>query len=625
MKAKKMLAVLTVIIGLVGSLSPGAKAAESVKSHYWTLGVGSYGAGAGELDQWTGFTYLDRARMDWVFLTFGNPPGPSRETTEMLNRLLKINPRLKIMVRLWPIGGLGLRQNRYQATFLDYLYKEGVRERLLKEISRQIRSVLDYIDKPENVLGFTFLEELPFHFADNALDILDEDTLSWSLEHYREEIEAERGKPLKWDEDMRRWWGKRFVQVINEIHKHIKEESGGRWVFIWLQVNHPILDWFPEGVDVDLRQWRLLPFHFADIIKPGYADGFFAYPNNKYVWQRYLDLATKNNWLFFSQLSHPGGMRLTSWEEALRLAETKVPQNLGYFFYCMGNCYRGEWNDDPSIPSDDNFRRASVRSHHRRFLAQRNVGMDIVKKHLLPRLELAYDSEKAEVDSYVGVRALVRNIRDASWYLEEDTVLKNVKLKLELPPGYILEPAVSQPAQIEIGDLGANQYVSAIWWPKKTKPIVISETSPVSLTLTADNSPPVTITLTAPKSVIESVPTREVRKSGERWIYPAYHLPPGAQTTIIMESIGEPATNPSLTIGRKRIIWRGCLVKGQTLVLGPGRKAILKDSQSPEGRDVSDRLAGVPVRIGWGLNHITYTDENMPSPASKLRITIDVR
>ena len=49
---------------------------------------------------------LDVARFDWLYLCFGNIPA-DHGTTELLNRLLAINPDLKIVIRLWPKLGAG--------------------------------------------------------------------------------------------------------------------------------------------------------------------------------------------------------------------------------------------------------------------------------------------------------------------------------------------------------------------------------------------------------------------------------------------------------------------------------------------------------------------------------------
>ena len=119
----------------------------------------------------------------------------------MLNRLLAINPDLKIVIRLWPNLGLGDNsENNYQATFLHYLYLPGVKEKLHQNIHDQIHVVLDPITKPENVVGMTFLEELPNHFSANPFR-RGGDKLTWDLLRFRKEIEAERGKPLVWDSE----------------------------------------------------------------------------------------------------------------------------------------------------------------------------------------------------------------------------------------------------------------------------------------------------------------------------------------------------------------------------------------------------------------------------------------
>ncbi|MBI4027453.1 MAG: hypothetical protein HY360_20880 [Verrucomicrobia bacterium] len=595
-------------------------------SHYWDLGVGWYGGDAGVEDTFSGLEDLDIARLDWLFIT--NPP-PDKDTARKMNRYLAINPKLKFLVRIWPILGLGdCKENRHQATFLDYLYKEGVKGKLLQEATRQIHWVLDQTDKPENVLGFTFIEELPYHFSDDAVRSVDENELPWLLKKYQKQIETERGRPLKWDAEARKWWGGKFVQVLNEINQHIKKESGGKWVFVYLQTNHATLDYFPEGVD--LRRGNLLPFHYADVIKPGVADGFFAFPNNEFVWKRYLNLATRNNWLFFSQLPHAGAYHLCSWEEALRLAETKVPQNLGYFFYTEGQDRRSIWTDDPNSPADDNFAWVSKRSHLRRFAAQKNIGMELLNRNLTPTLEMYYDVEKVQAGSYTDFNLVIRNVRDISWYPKTDqAVLRNVTLTIEFPSEYKLEPDVSAPATIKIGDLAPGQCTSAIWWPKPDATVPVSKDRPLRVTLAADNGPTVTRTWTEPKVLCPPVQVHEVRRSGERWFFPSFRI--GSVDPILaLECISDPVTNPSVMLDgpedTSKVMWMGCLLKGQTLVIGPGRKAVLKDEKSPAGRDVSDRLGGRPVKIsGSSLNGVSYEDADVASASSKLKITIDAR
>ena len=99
-----------------------AQDGDTVPDRYWELGVGCYFGGLGAL------TELDVARFDWLYLGFGNISA-SPETTQLLNRLLALNPDLKVVIRFWPIGGLGdCPENRYQATFLHYLYSTASRK-----------------------------------------------------------------------------------------------------------------------------------------------------------------------------------------------------------------------------------------------------------------------------------------------------------------------------------------------------------------------------------------------------------------------------------------------------------------------------------------------------------------
>ena len=120
---------LAAVLPLIGSYRAAAEDAP-VRDRYWELGVGCYFGGLGEL------TELDVARFDWVMVCFGNISSDPN-TTELLNRLLKINPKLKFMVRLWP--GLYVDDppgQNHKATFLDYLYVPGVKERYHEEVSR---------------------------------------------------------------------------------------------------------------------------------------------------------------------------------------------------------------------------------------------------------------------------------------------------------------------------------------------------------------------------------------------------------------------------------------------------------------------------------------------------------
>ena len=129
--------------------------------------------------------------MDWALVNFGSMPISGPETAVMINRFLALNPKLKIIVRVWPVNNLGGPDSRHLATFLNYLYKPGVKEKLLEKTSRQIRSILDGVSKPQNVVGFAFMEELPYHFGMFGLDVSNPEKLPREVERYKQEIEAD--------------------------------------------------------------------------------------------------------------------------------------------------------------------------------------------------------------------------------------------------------------------------------------------------------------------------------------------------------------------------------------------------------------------------------------------------
>ncbi len=605
---------------LAGVCIAGAEPAAT--SHYWTLGAGSYGAGAGPSDTWSGCTELDKARLGWVYLTFGNPPNPGPETTALLNRFLEINPDLKILVRVWPISNLGHPENRHQATFLDYLYKPGVKDKLLAETARQIRSVLDDISKPENVAGFTFLEELPFHFCDNGLDVSHPDSLPWGVAKYRDAIAGELGADFRWDLQAKQWWGRKFVQVLNEIHAHIKQVSGGKWVFVYLQTNHDTLDWMDAGEDGSRS--NVLPFRWADLIRPGVADGFFAYPNGEWIWNRYLALAREHDWLFFSQLSLPGGMRLGGWEETVRLVETRVPQNLGYFLYTVGRDSIGNWNDDPSIPPDDNLLRASIRTHLRQHMARRQVGMDIVKRHLQPEVDLHYDLRRGSDVAYTFT-ALVRNTRDATWFADPaEAELNQVRVTLALPPGLTVNPRHSPPATVVIPTLKPGEMRTIAWWPQGRGDVTVGETTPITVTVEAAGVEPATRRWTGPHHAIEPRASWEFRRSGESGYFPIVRDRTFTNTVVTLTCLADQATQPAIQLGAAKAVFLGTLLKGETLVIGPGRRALLRSAEHPDGRDVTPRLGGGVLEVaGWNLNPFTYTDLDTPSASAKVRLTFE--
>lgn len=532
------------------------------EDHYWELGVGCYYGGM------QGLTELDVARYDWLYLCFGNISA-TPETVEQINKLLKINPELKIVIRVWPVMGLGdCPENRYQATFLHYLYQPGVKQRLLANIEAQIKVVLDNISRPENVVGMTFLEELPLHFSGAPFRRNNE--LTWDLERFRAEIEAERGTPLVWDDETRLWWGEKWVQVLGEIHAAMKQASGGRLVWYYQQTNHTSLDMVPEGTALNTPM--LMPIHWADIIKPGLCDGFFAYPNNQAVWERYVKLATDNDWLFFSQVSHPGGMRLCAWEDCLKLAKQRVPQNMGYFLYCPGDCAaRNAWNDDPAFAGRPalNIRGVSRLLHWRRILAGEDVGMDIMRDYPPLRLYPDLPLNGVRPGTMIHPRVIVENVRDPSFFLDPaEAVAHNCAVTLSVPAGFVIDPNASAPPTLLLGDLQPGERRVADWWITLPEDFAGTLTEPFVLRATADEGGPTELSL-AGDTVIPLGEPHEIGQSGAEWIESGFRLERDVQPTIIIECIEGAVSYPSVGDVTARVYYYGVLERGMKLIMTP--------------------------------------------------------
>ena len=615
---------LRVSVAAVVLLASGVAFGGQVRDRYWELGVGSYFGGLGTLSE------LDAARFDWLYLCFGNI-GASRETAELLNRLLAINPKLKIVIRLWPIMGLGdCPENRHQATFLHYLYKPGVKQKLLGNVHDQIRVVLDHIAKPENVVGLTFLEELPGHFS--GYPFRRNQTggpVTWAMERFRKEIEAERGKPLVWDDETRRWWAAQWIRVLNEIHAAMKKASGGRLVFYYQQTNHATLDMVPGNTP--LERPMLIPIRWADVVRPGLCDGLFAYPNNRTIWNgHYVRFAKANNWLIFSQVSHPSGMRLCRWDECLELAKTRIPQNLGYFFYCSGSCAAGRaWNADTGIPPGPewNTRGVSTKLHVRRHLALEDVGMGIVRRQPPLRLHADFPLAKAKAGEYLHPRVVVENTREASFFLDpKEAVAREAAVSLELPEGFRLDPQVSPPATLKLGHMVPGERRVADWWVSVPRGFDGKLRTSFVVTARAADSTPTAVKVGGDAAIPFAQP-HEIGIPGTQWMEAAFRLPTEeAQPRIAIEALRGVVRNPSVGDGHVRIAYGGVLEAGMRLVLDPEAGARLfveplVDDDGSSRRDANDPSGFRSFAQGYLV--IRIGARGRVDPAVPLRVRIE--
>ena len=530
---------------------------------FWEWGWGIYGG-----------PVADVARYDWSMVNFGNDPADQR-TLDRFNAILRINPKHKIAVRVWPIMGKGdCPENRHQATLFHYLYKEGVRERVLEETRRQLRLVIDGVTHPQNVVGSFFLEELPSHFTGRPfLKIGPDVPPTWDMVRFAKEIEGELGAPFDAGNAAHRlWWGQKYCAVLGEIHRTMKEASDGRLVLYWQATAFWNLDHHP-GAETEAKA-RVLPFHYRDIVKPGVCDGFFGYPNSKRVWDtQTVPVVEELDCLFFSQLSTPAGMRLSKFETTVELARWRNPGNLGTFLYIQAGRGRKSWNELPYL---DGVRYWTAAEHARRFAWDHKVGGNVVGRYLAPQVQLDYDARNKAKGDFVHVYAQVVNPRDASWFggHERKALLRAVKVTLTVPKGFEIPFENSAPASITLGDLPARSCRVADWWVRVTGDGTMGDGRAFRIRGEAANSSPVEASYSQLNTEIPVLGTREVMRSGQRWVEPAYRLPrfePAAE----LVSRDWPVAFPELRAEGRSVVYRGVLPRRHRLVIGPGLKALL--------------------------------------------------
>lgn len=581
--------------------------------------AGTYGTGGrgNELG-----TPLDVARYNWGLVCFGNAPGTPEYVQETLNPLLAINPDYKFVVRLWPtIGKVDHGGKQEHVTFLDYLYDDGTRKSLLGAMRQQVSAVMDHIDKPENVHGFCFQEELPVHFSDNLYQLRDGDPIPSATRHFQSQYEAETGRTMTVvDASVRAWWGRKFVEAMNDINRNIKAYSGGKDVFLYLMMgNIETLDRYTDGKVPPST--ILMPCSFKDMILPGTCDGYFLYPGS--TWDFYVDLAKQNNWKFFSQLSYTGNMRLYSWKKSIEMVNVDTPLNLGYFLFVWSESSK-DWNADASMPEADS---PPVRSPQklRRIADQLGVGRRIVQEHLTPRVYAHYDSV-TKAHGHFLLNVIVENPRDASWYpySPDMAVLKNVRMRLVPPEGYLKtssSPIIGE--WLDVGDIPAGDYRQILYWPYKTEGIgQIGADRPFRIETVCDNALGRTLTFDTPQSEWPYGMTNEVNTTQAvlPLQIPAAHPFVGHARTgleVEMRGVGEICPMPTLAHGdgRGKIVYNGCLYKGQTLIVHPDGKAEL------DGKDVSSSVYVSPISLSdYRLNLLTYSDSGQNSRQPKMVI-----
>ena len=608
-KITRFSAGIVAIALLSAGCSTGGNKEKASDYNYWDLGVGGYGSNyAGDI------THLDRARMDWLYVCFGNEPA-TKANTERLNSYLKINPKQKYVIRLWPV----FRHKRpgsnqvTPVTFMDYLYMPGIKERLRKSIKSQVDSVMLYIDDKDAVYGFTFLEENPTHFSDRGDRLPLNAPPPRDMVYYKAQYEKETGKKLvKWNEDTKRWWCAKYLQVTNEINSYIKEVSGGKRVFMYFLSHTRTTEFLAPGESI--MGPMVMTFSMKDVIGHG-ADGLFAFPTNKYYLEKWQKLCAELKVPYFSQLSVGGMMRLPSWKDALAIAKSKSKENLGYFFHAFDDI-RGQWNDAPYGKGDplilDQFGKK-----YRMHCAAENVGMDVVRKNFAPQLLFDHELKNLKIGSYAPIFCIIKNPADSSWFPvgEKDAgVMKNIKMTLEIPEEFELPiPNNPYPVNMTLDELPGGESTIITWWVRRIRKSPDPDKIFVRITATPENARKSEVS--SDKGIFRIKPPKSypVSFSGNIIDHIDYDLSFNVRrydTEITLECIARTCVRPAITLRKDRIVWNGMLRKKDKLRFLPGEKVLLKRKDSKEWVDVSKDVFGTSPGIVKGRNIFVYTDDD---------------
>ena len=577
--------------------------------NYWDLGVGGYGSGlVGDI------THLDRARMDWLYICFGNEPA-NKANTERLNSYLKINPKQKYVIRLWPI----FRHKRpgsnqvTPVTFMDYLYMPGVRERLRRNIKSQVNSVMLHISNKDAVYGFTFLEENPTHFSDRGDRLPLNAPLPRDMVYYKAQYENETGKKLvNWNEDAKRWWCAKYLQVTNEINSYIKEVSGGKRVFMYFLSHTRTTEFLAPGESV--MGPMVMTFAMKDVIGHG-ADGLFAFPTNDYYLKKWQEITAKLKVPYFSQLSVGGQMRLPSWKDSLAIAKSKSKENLGYFFHAFDDI-RGQWNDAPYGKGDpmivDQFGKK-----YRMHCAAENVGMDVIRKNFAPVLRFDHELKNLKVNSYAPVYCIISNPADDSWFPVSEKgsgTMKNIRMTIELPPEFELPmPNNPYPVDMTLEELQGGESTIITWWVRRIKESPDPDKIFVRITAAPENAKKSEVSSDKGVFRIKAPAFYPVSVSGNVIDHIDYDLPFGMRgfdTEITLECTARSCVRPAIALRGDRVVWNGMLLPKDKLRFAPGKKAYLLRKGSKKWVDVSKDVLGTTPGIVKGRNLFIYTDED---------------
>ena len=404
------------------------------------------------------------------------------------------------------------------------------------------------------------------------------------------------------------------MRSLDEIHAEMKRGAPGKAVFYWHIVMTRPLDEVPAGKTA----WEtdVLPYHFADIVKPGLCDGLFAYPNGAKLWEMYQRPCKANRWPFFSHLSHPSFMRLGEWQWTVDAVKTPAPGNLGYFLYCEGTCAaRNMWNDDPNVPKEPAWNQPRLSSvlHARRFAARENVGMDVIRRHVGLTAQLDFDLENAKPRDVRHLCALVRNHKDPTYFTDPaEAIARDVKVRLRLPAGLVNDGNHSAAAEVSLGDLPPGASRTVDWWVTIADPAAVQEKRPYSVSASSRDTAGARAEAGGSAEIAHGQP-HEVRRAGETWLEPGYRLAGDRRARVTLEGMAGPVAGVSLSAGADTLVYRGEIAAGTRVVIAPDGKARLfggslleatqphfvdaTDASGHHAHDAGYQVGGLPVRL----------------------------
>lgn len=574
---------------------------------YWSWGWGTYGTGRGAVSA------EDIARYDWSLICFAGGESATQESVDWWNEILRLDPDHKFVLRTWG----------YASNFMDYLYLPDVKKRVLAHIQEQVAFTLSHITKPENVVALTFQEELPDHFSVG---------MEKDVARYPAEIEHELGAPFQiTNEAHRAWYGKKWIQVMDEINACLKTSGGGRPVYYYQGTTYNCLDdwdgWHaldPEmkGYSFSRDKSRYLPWHFADIVKPGLCDGIFGY--SRVGWDlRTTRIVEVLGCGLFSQVSIPPEMRSSSLDDTITKARWENPSNKGTFFFIgSGRKSKGYW----AVPyQKDSVQYWTVGDHLRRLGWEYKIGLDHVDRMLAPKVVIGYNAEGIKSGETFTLRALVQNRREDSWFGGDESLaeLKAVSATLEVPAGFeIAEPLPS----IKVGVMSGREW-REVSWTIRRNPDPLEK-------LNTEGPFRVTVSGVMPTGTISGIASSQgqncplpighiqiVDRSGYSWIEPTTPEHVSGQGAMIeaMTTL----TEPRLVRGDgAEVRYKGTLRANSKLWLGSnGEAKLILDRLANKQRHFDDRSRDGDYVVDSGYHFYTCSAEVIAGEAPRLRVT----